>query len=446
MEKPSKQNYLPSNGESKERSPIQQFLTTETGPSFTKSSRATISELFAKLMTESPSDIDKPKHDESYKFWKTQPVPQFNENGESKGGPIKVVNQDEVPKEPYPLLDGFEWGTIDPENEKEVGELYELLSNHYVEDDDSSFRLNYSPVFLRWSVNSFLIKVFFHHTHQMTRRALTAPGWQKQWNIAVRASASQKLVAFITGVSTNINVYAQAIKVIEINFLCIHKKLRSKRLTPLLIKEITRRCYLQGIYQAIYTAAAILPTPLPANSTKARQIAKYHLPSITLTPGLRLMQADDLDAVHELLEWYQQRFDIGPAFSIDELRHWLLEAQTKASNRVVWAYVVEDLETRKITDLVSFYCIDSAVLSHSRDVIRTAYLYYYATENTENLQERLQGLINDALILAKKAGLDVFNALHLQDNELFLEKLRFGRGDGQLHYYLFNYLGRSGGQ
>jgi glycylpeptide N-tetradecanoyltransferase len=192
-----------------------------------------------------------------------------------------------------------------------------------------------------------------------------------------------------------------------------------------LIKEITRRCYLQGIYQAIYTAAAILPTPvascryyhralnwlklyesgfsqLPANSTKARQIAKYHLPSTTQTPGLRLMQAGDLDAVHELLEWDLQRFDIGPAFSIDELRHWLLEAQTKTSNRVVCAYVVEDLETRKITDFVSFYCIEPAVLSHSRDVIRTAYLYYYATENTESLQERLQGLINDALILAKK--------------------------------------------
>lgn len=63
-----------------------------------------------------------------------------------------MVNSDEVPKEPYPLLDSFEWGTINPEDEKEVGELYELLSNHYVEDGDSNFRLNYSPVFLRWSV------------------------------------------------------------------------------------------------------------------------------------------------------------------------------------------------------------------------------------------------------------------------------------------------------
>lgn len=31
------------------------------------------------------------------------------------------------------------------------------------------------------------------------------------------------------------------------------------------------------------------------------------------------------------------------------------------------------------------------------------------------------------------------NALTLHDNPLFLEQLKFGAGDGQLHYYLFNY-------
>lgn len=34
---------------------------------------------------------------------------------------------------------------------------------------------------------------------------------------------------------------------------------------------------------------------------------------------------------------------------------------------------------------------------------------------------------------------DVFNALTLLDNPLFLENLKFGAGDGQLHYYLYNY-------
>lgn len=36
------------------------------------------------------------------------------------------------------------------------------------------------------------------------------------------------------------------LKMVEINFLCVHKKLRDKRLAPLLIKEITRRVNLTG--------------------------------------------------------------------------------------------------------------------------------------------------------------------------------------------------------
>lgn len=49
---------------------------------------------------------------------------------------------------------------------------------------------------------------------------------------------------------------------VEINFLCVHKKLRSKRVAPVLIKEITRRVNLEGLFQAIYTAGVHLPTPV----------------------------------------------------------------------------------------------------------------------------------------------------------------------------------------
>jgi glycylpeptide N-tetradecanoyltransferase len=38
-----------------------------------------------------------------------------------------------------------------------------------------------------------------------------------------------------------------------------------------------------------------------------------------------------------------------------------------------------------------------------------------------------------------QAEFDVFNALTLLDNPLFLEDQRFGAGDGMLHYYLYNY-------
>lgn len=45
----------------------------------------------------------------------------------------------------------------------------------------------------------------------------------------------------------------------------------------------------------------------------------------------------------------------------------------------------------------------------------------------------------DALIVAKKYKFDVFNALTVLDNNHFLEQQKFGPGDGQLHYYLYNY-------
>lgn len=51
----------------------------------------------------------------------------------------------------------------------------------------------------------------------------------------------------------------------------------------------------------------------------------------------------------------------------------------------------------------------------------------------------LQQLMRDALILAHNKGYDVFNALDLLDNASFLKELKFGEGDGYLHYYLYNW-------
>lgn len=49
---------------------------------------------------------------------------------------------------------------------------------------------------------------------------------------------------------------------VEVYFLCVHKKLRSKHMAPVLIREITRRVQQQGLYQAVYRAGVVLPTPV----------------------------------------------------------------------------------------------------------------------------------------------------------------------------------------
>ena len=65
--------------------------------------------------------------------------------------------------------------------------------------------------------------------------------------------------------------------------------------------------------------------------------------------------------------------------------------------------------------------------------LKAAYSYYNVAVKTP-----LQQLMNDALIVAKQKNFDVFNALDVMENEGFLKELKFGPGDGQLHYYLYN--------
>ena len=43
------------------------------------------------------------------------------------------------------------------------------------------------------------------------------------------------------------------------------------------------------------------------------------------------------------------------------------------------------------------------------------------------------------VLLYLQENFDVFNALDLMENKSFLEELKFGMGDGHLHYYLYNF-------
>ena len=91
----------------------------------------------------------------SHAFWKTQPVPSFDEMTGKQNivdGPIKEIDQTKVSKEPSEMYPGFKWVTMNLDDEKELDEVYDLLSNHYVEDNEAMFRFRYSPSFLNWCV------------------------------------------------------------------------------------------------------------------------------------------------------------------------------------------------------------------------------------------------------------------------------------------------------
>ena len=57
---------------------------------------------------------------------------------------------EELRQEPLPLPEGFVWCDVDLAETAQLTEVYELLAENYVEDDDCLFRFNYSPEFLVW--------------------------------------------------------------------------------------------------------------------------------------------------------------------------------------------------------------------------------------------------------------------------------------------------------
>lgn len=421
------------------------------GPSDTSAAIKALQGLdLQEIMTGLASSGKNVKDMASYKFWSTQPVMKLDEGTDKpiEEGPLRIQKVEDIPTAPAPLgIDKFDWVTMDLTQEDQLKEVYELLNGHYVEDDEAMFRFKYSPDMLKW--------------------ALMSPGWKKEWHVGIRGGT--KLCAFISAVPVQIRIRDKVVKGSEVNFMVVHKKLRNKRLAPVLIKEITRRCNLEGVFQAIYTAGVVLPKPVstcryfhralnwqklyeigfspcPSNSKPAFQVRKYALPDHPSTRGLREMQPKDVDAVQKLLKRYLDRFDLTPEFDREEVEHWFLHKKELTPERVIWTYVVED-GNGKITDFFSFYSLDSSVINHQKhQVIHAAYGWYYATEaglstpyDKAAEKKRLNDLMHDALILAKNAKFDVFNALSLLHNGLFLEQQKFGRGDGQLHYYIFNY-------
>jgi glycylpeptide N-tetradecanoyltransferase len=368
-----------------------------------------------------------------HRFWSTQPVPQHGSEVKLVNEPIEVKTVDQVRQEPFSLPKGFAWCSCDMTDSKVVDEVYTLLYQNYVEDDDNMFRFDYSREFLQW--------------------ALLPPGFDPNLHVGVRLEANNTLMGFITGIPAHIRVNGQVTPMVEINFLCVHKKLRSKRLAPVLIKEVTRRTNLKNVWQAVYTAGVVLPKPVAKNRYYHRSLNPKKLidigfsrlaPRMTMqltiklyrtvpspqVPGIRPLEAKDCEAAHALLTNYLLQFNLHQVFSLAEFKHCFM-----SRDNVVNTYVVEDPETHEITDMCSFYTLPSTIIGHERyNNLKAAYSFYNVAKKT-----KWTDLMADALYFAKQLKFDVFNALNVMENDTFLKDLKFGIGDGHLQYYIYNW-------
>ncbi|CAL6004954.1 Glycylpeptide_N-tetradecanoyltransferase [Hexamita inflata] len=401
---------------------------------------------------------DKQNPVEEHKFWPTQPVAH-----DSKSGPRQIldIKKEEVAKKAIPTPVYLKFDTIDYNVQEKLQELTEYLANNYVGDSKGKSRFGYSYEFMHWwlSSQSNNISVGLRVTH-------TSPDLSEEQKLLIADLKEGELVGYISGVPMTYQYNSLKSVGQSVDFLCVHHALRTQNIAPLLIQEITRRSYKQGIFTAVFTAAftakqenPTIPRMLVSQyyhrllnpvklaqckfAQKPHQMSErdfefhYKLPYVQTTKqkNFRLSTKADSEQILSLLTSYQeQNYKVQQHFDIK-----LFQKMFRNIENVIQCFVYEF--QGKIIGFCSFYVVDTQMLDPEinkyHKFIRNGYFYHYAVAQGQteiDLQQMMTMLMHEM----KKAKVDVCTCLDICKNRELIEKLQMDGGDGRLSYHTFN--------
>lgn len=326
-----------------------------------------------------------------HEFWSTQPMPDNHRDGIGEIDSSRSYNPT-----PVQLPDGLEWSACS------IDEAAELLSSHYIRNDH--FRLDYTRDFMEWAT-------------------------EPEWNLGVRNTENGELVGFISGVPSRYRIHDTEVNIVQINFLCVHTDLRNNKLAPLLISEIRRRSNERGIWQAMYTAVAKLPTPVTKtwywhrllNVRKLNRVKfsrERERPHVVMgTCYHRVMTEDDVPIVTDILRKHMSRYSIAPVIDEAYVRRWLLP-----KDGIVYSYLNDE------NHFTSYYSVPY-ISNNLGESVKQAYMFHDTGD----------GDLKSAVILARNAGFDVYNTLDVGLDSGILSSSRFMKGNGHNHCYVYNW-------
>ncbi|EHY65147.1 hypothetical protein NERG_01593 [Nematocida ausubeli] len=303
----------------------------------------------------------------------------------------------------------------------EISSVCELLMGHYIEDGKGKFSLQYSPEFIKWQLES--------------------PYAYPEWNIGVFTEGT--LIGFISATAIDIKIKESTPKTAVVNFLCVHKKYRKRRLVPLLIKEVTKEVNKKGIFSALFTSGEKLPYIFTRSRYYHRILREGPLvesgfcdqedvenateDEITLhdseTVQYRRIKEEELPEAYKMYCNKYQQLDLSANFTYEQFKYYVYGKER----------ISDMLISQDGSEFVSMFYLATKPAENNA-TIRTAYLSYHTMRHGVG---SMQGVIR---YLKNMDECDVFNALELESNtEDILVKSGFLKGDGVINYYLFNW-------
>ncbi|HKO57541.1 MAG TPA: hypothetical protein VJ276_16835, partial [Thermoanaerobaculia bacterium] len=203
-------------------------------------------------------------------FWATQPVDDR----------VGVVAPGGVGGDGLP--DPLRFAAFDPSTAADLERLRALLAEHYVEDGETGFRLEYGRELLAW--------------------ALGGAGQERDWCVAVEDGGG-RMGGFVFAAPARVSIDGWTREAVMVNYLCVRSDLRGMGLGPILIREVTRRVVARGRSCAIFSTAARLPMePLAA----CRYLCRFLRPSELVASGWvarpDYLTPGQFERIHELPE------------------------------------------------------------------------------------------------------------------------------------------------
>lgn len=322
------------------------------------------------------------------------------------------------------LPDICEFEMIDIETDA-VEKVLNLLSENY---KTNNFKIIYTKEFLNWS---------------MSRDKLC---------LGIQIKDTKKLFGVILGSVSCYQTNNNLIRTIEINYACLHKKMRTKGFFPKLVEQFVKETikkYNGEINTCFYTTPRETKNAFVKSKTYCRpinfkklydekfvtvssnenikELTKYYKVKHNLDNSFSKLHRGDIGTLHELYKVYSEKYNFHPVHTIDEFTRLYLYG---IENDILKVYVIK--EDEKIVDFISFYLLKYQ-MNNSTVMINSGNLFYY-TSNVTNIYT----IIRNTLTIAASCGVDIFNASNVMENEQILTDFKFSETDKENdNYYCF---------
>lgn len=372
-------------------------------------------------------------------FWKNKPVPDYNEFSTT------ISEIDDISKRKIytndislKLPNGFKWKILNILDELDINNIIIFLKKYY-EEYENIYR-EYNKEFIRWYIgDGFILGM---------------------------ESDIYGLCGIIGVIYRNTTIFDKTKKMAEINFLCVHKKLRKKNMASIMIDEVSRIICKSNIYQGIYITEYIVPTPItqikyyyrPINFQKLFNLGFFNIEKNYLLnnklqstlqqiqyfkiyelPHYKYVEAKPIHykEIYNIYCEMTNTFNIYNNYTENEFNKVMFD------NKIINTFVY--LKDDKVIDFGSFYSL-SYNIKGSIETINVCYLYLYST-NILNAYENINNLIKHA----NQLNFDVFyiannmwtgDALLINEEEKEEEErvyeLKFQKGIKKRGYHFFN--------